>query len=54
MSVTAPLQSNHSRDLALAALNRAHREIGLTSEEPMRLDEMARDPGWTDHLWAES
>jgi hypothetical protein len=44
MSVTAPLQSNHSRDLALAALNRAHREIGLTSEEPMRLDEMAFRP----------
>jgi DNA repair exonuclease SbcCD ATPase subunit len=44
MSIMAPPQPNHSRDLALAAIKLAHREIGLTSEEPMRLDEMAFRP----------
>jgi hypothetical protein len=44
MNITAPPQPNHSRDLALAAIKRAHREIGLKSEEPMRLEETGFRP----------
>lgn len=44
MSITAPPQPNHSRDLAIAAIERAHREIGLRSEEPMRLAETGFRP----------
>jgi hypothetical protein len=44
MNITASPQPNHSRDLAIAAIERAHREIGLRSEEPMRLEETGFRP----------
>ncbi len=44
MSITAPPQPNHSRDLAIAAIKRAHREIGMRSEEPVQLEETGFRP----------
>lgn len=38
MSITAPLQPSQ-RDLALAALMQAHREIGQRGEQPAQIDE---------------